>query len=523
MKEHSRLYWILYNFAGNAIVSCKKRKRSLGILVLAALVLAIDFRAMWQPSLLKLRIYSFELIMFLLLAVAFVRFRNRLGWRSRSLAGVAIFALLLNNLYLHWSPHQYLTLYLQYRMLNIQELDRLPQTDHERIQPLHSIRVLAKEAMTEVQQTSDPYFVRIGDQYRWTMSVEPSFVLPRLFGQVKEVISVSATSPSPNFSQENRYPVLFSVGEKLLLGKRAGTAVIKTFGLMRFFSYQPADVKYVEDDKGDWVELVSLIRWRGIFFPRPEFGGVQVIHQIQKGLLYDLKLMFLGEGHWIKPKDIAKYPYLKGQNLIPYSVGRYAAQSFRFQNGFFAPFPGFHRGDVRIPDLQSDINDQPFITFFLFEEGGGESKLYLYFALEPYERTRQGLNTSILFPADSIGPVRVYYHALRKEALIGVSAVAAKVMESRKYYDWERNHPAEHRPYIKQIDGKIRFMWLTTVVTFKDELSDGKNDYIAGSLPDVTLTDATYRQVIWLMPHQSSADWIPELKRQMDPVWEGNQ
>jgi len=39
-------------------------------------------------------------------------------------------------------------------------------------------------------------------------------------------------------------------------------------------------------------------------------------------------------------------------------------------------------------------------------------------------------------PADGIGPVMVYRHYLRNEALTGVSAVAPKVMESRKQYDW---------------------------------------------------------------------------------------
>jgi hypothetical protein len=396
----------------------------------------------------------------------------------------------------------------------------MPETDHERIQPLHSIRVLAREAMTEVQQMSDPYFVRVDDQYRWTMSIEPSFA-SRMFGMVKEVVAVSATSPSPNFSHQNRHPVSFSVGENLMLGKNARIATIRSFGFWRSFSYEPADVKYVKGDDGEWVELVSLVRWRGVFFPRPEFGGVQVIRQTQGGVLHWLKLLFCGEGKWVPPEQVAKHAYLRGQNLVPYEVGRYAAESFRFQNGFFAPFPGFHRGDVRIPDLSGDVNDQPFITFFRFPDGASESKLYQYFALEPYEEARQGLNTSILFPADNVGPIRVYHHSKRNEALVGVSTVAAKVMESRKMYDWRQSRPAEHRPYIRKIDGKTRFMWLTTVVTYKAGFTEG-SDYIAGSTPEVVITDAMYRQVTWMNPQQSPTSWPSDLRRELGAIWKSD-
>ena len=459
--------------------------------------------------------------MFVLGVVLWKRYKKRLRWRGKLVVFGVIGAMAVSHWCLNWRPHQYITLYLRYQSLNLQELDELPQTDHERIQPLNSIRVLARETMTEVQQLSDPYFVRVDDQYRWTMSVEPSFIIPRLFGGVKEVIGVSATSPSPNFSHENRHDVSFAVGEKLLFGKNAHIATVRSFGVARFMSYEPADVKYVKDDNGEWVELVSLVRWKGILFPQPEFGGVQVIRQSQGGVLHWLELMFCGEGEWIPPEKVADHPYLRGQNLVPYQVGRYAAESFRFQNGFFAPFPGFHRGDIRIPDLPGDVNDQPFITFFRFAEGKGESKLYQYFALEPYEEARQGLNASVLFPADNIGPIKVYNHSKKNEALVGVSTIAAKVMESRKYYDWKQSRPAEHRPYIKEIDGKIHFMWLTTVVTYK-ESSTGNGDYIAGSMPEVALTDALYRQVVWMDPQQSPITWPAELKRVLAPIWKSD-
>jgi len=142
-------------------------------------------------------------------------------------------------------------------------------------------------------------------------------------------------------------------------------------------------------------------------------------------------------------------------------------------------------------------------------------------ALEPYHDTKQGLNTSMFVPADGIGPVMVYRHYLRNEALTGVSAVAPKVMESRKQYDWEQSQPVEHRPYIRDIDGKRRFFWLTTVVTYKDKKHAGERGFIAGSTPAITLTDAMYKTVVWVDPNQARPGQISS-RMKLSVVWKSN-
>src|SRR5690606_37616834 len=101
----------------------------------------------------------------------------------------------------------------------------------------------------------------------------------RLTGGVNQLFSVSGSAPSPNFSREARIPVSFPTGEELLLWNSSRVNVIRSFGLWRFLNYEPADVKYFTDDSGKWVQAVSLVKWKGIFFPRPEFGGVQIIRQ----------------------------------------------------------------------------------------------------------------------------------------------------------------------------------------------------------------------------------------------------
>ncbi len=394
--------------------------------------------------------------------------------------------------------HRYFLLYLRYTSLPAVELSELPRSNHERIQPLSSVATLAHEAMTENEDPTRPDFVREGDNFRWTIAIEPAYTTRRLLQGIKEVLVVEGTTAAPRFGNAERRRVSFDVGENLLLSRNVRSAVVRTFGAWRYLNYEPADVTFIPDDKGDLVQVVSLIRWRGVFFPVPEFGGVVVIRQEESSLLATVRRILLGRGTWIAPEEVAQYPYLKGQNLVPEVVSRTIAESFRFQNGFLAPLPWNHDGDVRIPDLPDDLNEQPFSVFF---EGapGLDSKLYHYLALEPFDTRKQGLNTSVFVPADGIGKVAVYRHDKRGGTITGVSAVAPKVMESRKFYDWRQNRAVEHRPFIRDILGDRRFLWLTTVVTMKNV--EAGDSYIAGSTPEVVLTDAANNITVWVDPH----------------------
>ncbi len=418
------------------------------------------------------------------------------------------------------TPHSYLSLYFKYwgyagyGKLEVFELTDLPQTAHERIQPLHSISVLAKEKMSMGEHPSDPDFVRIDGKYRFTMAIEPTLKIPRLTGVIQEVFNLPGDVATPDFSKGNREKVEFAVGEHMLWGKNSSTATIKSFGVFNkpFWSYKPGDVKYLKDDKGEWVEVVSLTRLRGLIFPKPEFAGVQVIHQNPGGVFHAGWRLFFGEGEWVKPEDIAKHPYLKGQNLLSYDVSRYIALSFRFQHGITSALPHYHIGDIRIPDLSGDLNNQPFTIYVEFGPPGSDvNKLYHYFALEPWQEDSHSLNTSLFVPADGIGPVRVYRHYLRKDALTGVSAIAAKVMESHKVYDWQQSHPAEQRPWIHVVAGKTRLFWLTTVVTYNKKGAHEGDDYIAGAVPEVALTDALYNWPVWV-DSTNPAGWSKELE-----------
>lgn len=513
-KKGGGIYWTFKHSKDGLWRFFKRHKLIFITLLVVIAVFLFTGRAYIHHLVIAIRIRSFAIIfaaMLLALAWWVIRKWPKL-YRYATLAVVAIALLLSQKVIVN--VHDYLSLYYRYKTLKIYEPGELPVTGHERIHPLNSVYSLALEVMTEVEQPTLPSFVRIGDDYRWIMAIEPSYPISRLFGGISEIYSVTATGPSPNFSRENRLKVAFETGESLLMSHNTKVSVIRSFGLWRFLHYEPSDITYFLDDKEEWVQVVSLIRWRGIFFPRPEFGGVQIIRQRKHNPLRTAWRSLFGIGEWVKPKEISKHEFLVGQNILSTKVSRYVANSLRFQDGFFAPFPGYHRGDVRIPDLPEDINDQPFAAFFTMP--GLKGELLHYFSLEPYDPDKQGLNTSLFVPADGTERVFVYRHHRQTGTLTGVSAISGKVMQSMMNYDWDRNTPVEHRPFIRNIGGQTRFFWLTTVVTRTE--SAGNKRFIGGSIPQVVITDARYNIPVWVNVLNPDS-WLEEIEAKLTNVW----
>jgi hypothetical protein len=221
-----------------------------------------------------------------------------------------------------------------------------------------------------------------------------------------------------------------------------------------------------------------------------------------------LKRVLLGTGTYIAPKDIKKHSYLKKQNLVPYNVYRYMASSFRYQAGFFGPLKAHHKGDIRIPDMPDDQNQQPFVQYF--SEVGKEnlSGLFATFALEPYKKESQGLAISLLVPGDDINTVYYYHHANKKEGLTGSTAMASKVKDKKKNYDWGgKIRPIESKLFIRDITGKRRVFFLT-VIAVVDE-----NGNMAGSEPEIAITDASYNAVTFVDVRQGIQGWDAELAK----------
>lgn len=519
--EHGALYWFWHKIGGRIKAFARRHWFLFTLLAVVSVVLFLMLRAVVHPYFIAVRTRIFLVV----LGVPFAWFLWRKIFRGSIVrrviwAGISV-PLVASLIVWGDNVHDYLGLYWRYVTVAKRELQELPTTDHERIQPLNSIYSLAHEAMGENDKPQTPDFVRIGKEFRWTAGVEPTYVIPRFLTGVREVINISGTAPAPDFTRDRPVNVNFPTGENLMLGRNSFIATIRNFGIWRYLNYEPADVDYMTDDEGKWVQVVALIRWKGILFPRAEFGGVQVIRQAEETLWNDLKLVTIGVGEWIPPDQILQHPYLVGQNILSYRVSRYMADSFRYhKGGFFGAMPWWHDGDIRAPHLEEDVNPPPFTVYF--NVPGRPGALYHYFGLEPMDVDKQGLSMSLLIPADGSGPVYFYDHTAHGEFLFGVSAASPKIREARKYYDWDHNKPVEHRPLVKRVDGKIRFFWLTSIVTMKQQV-EGDQHFIAGATPELVITDAAHNKPVWVdASHQET--WIDEARKQLGFIWasEGN-
>lgn len=530
-KEKGRLYWFFKNLRTKIATGlkawAKKHWVLASILVIVLLDMVITGRGSYQVVFLNIRKYFLLVVLLSLLAWLFFRWVDRAKVVWKIVLSLIFVGLLAASWFFGPGVYEYIGLYYHYQKLDKTELKELPLTDHERIQPLNSVRTLVMQnVLAETEEASSPTFIlRKDGGYDFSMVVGPSpeYSWQLLTKDMYKVLSVNATTPAPDFSSKNQHEVKFDIGEHLLFSKKTKNAVTKRFNFLQFFSYEPAEIMFIENDAGEWVQVVSLIKWEGWLIPRPVFGGVMIIPQREASFGGWMERVFLGVGKWIKPDEITKTSFLKRQNLIPERVARFTAESFRFQEGFLAPMPGYHEGDIRIPHLPEDQNQQPFVAYFDFEGTGANEgqKLCNYFGLEPYQESKKGLNTSLFIPGDNDRKVYYIDHSANKEALTGSSAVPSRILESRKEYDWEKNYPAESRPYIKEIDGKRRFFWLSTVVTRTDPES---GEFIGGSIPDVTLTDAHYGQVIWVNKPSiaNTGDWNGQIAEEMQKFWEAN-
>jgi len=472
-----------------------------------------------QPLFLGIRKYLVLLLVLLLVLWLFYRFTRKRVWKQNIVPTIFLLLFLAASALVGPSIHDYCSMYFRYLSLNKVELADMPISGHERIQPVNSISTLInQEALSETEDATMPAFTRgVDGNYNFTAAVGPSrnYLIQRFSKDMYEVLNVPAHLSTPAFSKDQREQVKFEIGEDLLFSRRTSNAVIKRFGISEFLNCEPAEPVYLQNDSGIWVQVVPLVRWQGFVFPIPTFGGVYVIEQEGPADTY-FPRVYQGKGIYYSPEEVLETPYLKGQNLQPEPVLSYIANSFKFANGFLAPMPGYHEGDIRIPKVANDQKQMPYITHFTI---AGNGKLYNYFGLEPFEEEKKGLSLSLFIPGDS--DEKIYFLNHRREKFIGSGAISSKIIESKKNYDWSVNFPAESRPFVRKVNGKTRFFWLTTVVSRAGE----NGESIGGGVPEICLTDAVYGKVIWidqktLMEPQA---WVSQAAAEMDHHWESEQ
>ncbi|WP_299017718.1 hypothetical protein [uncultured Polaribacter sp.] len=502
-----------------------KQKRNTILLGIIIIALLFFLRDDYQPALLFVRKFIFIILLgFLVLILGLRNFRKSVGTGKR--IGILLFLSAFFGIlyYVGWNLnfYDYMKTYNVFNDLQKVEIVELPLTQNERIQPLRNIFSMANESVGETKDVSLPHLVRIEDHNQWTMAIQPTekYYWQGLKDNTEEVFAVSSTTPFPRFSSENRIPVTFSIGESLKFSRNTYNAVVQRLTPWMLFNYEPSDTYYMKNDKGAWVQVVSLIKWKGFFFPYPTFGGVMVIENGEHNFKDYLERIAIGKGTYISPEEMKNHNYLTRQNTLAEKVSRLQAESLKFLAGFSDPLPWNMKTAVKIPNLPDDQNQQPFVTDFNFSSTnvGAYNGLYHWFGLEPVGNERTSLTFSVFIPADGSDKVYYYDHASKKEGYAGVSAMPLKVIESRKEYDWSVNKPVEFRPYIKEIAGRKRMFFLGTISAIQKENAQ----FDGSATPDLALIDSEYRDVVWIEAKRPST-WNEEVYKQLNEAWRSSE
>ncbi len=502
-----------------------KQKRNIILFTIILLIVLIVMRDDYQPTLLFARKYLF---VFLLTTITlFLGLRKFIKTTNYAFKIGILIALMLfySAIYFvgwHLKMYDYMKLYTVYNNLNKIELNELPLTQNERIQPLRNVFSMANESVGQTKDVSLPHLVRIDGQNKWTMAIQPTekYVWQGITDNTEEVFAVSSTSPFPRFSGENRIATTFSIGESLKFSRNTYNAVVQRFNIFQLFTMEPSDTFYMKNDNGQWVQVVSLIKWKGFLFPYPAFGGVMVIDSGAHDIKDYFERILIGKGTYISPKEMKNYKFLVGQNILSEKVSRIQAESLKFIGGFTDPLPWNMKTAVKIPEMPSDENQQPYVTDFNFTDTAtnAHSGLYHWFGLEPMGSERSSLTFSVFIPSDGADKLYYFDHASKKQGYAGVTAMPSKVIESRKEFDWSVNRPVEFRPYIKKIAGRKRMFFLGTISSVR---KTGGN-FDGSATPDLAIIDSEYRDVIWINVKRPST-WEKTIYDQLNEAWRSSE
>ena len=504
-----------------------KKQKTITIIVSLILLIALFvLRDDYQPALLFVRKFIFVILLSgIILFLGLRKFRKSASSAGR-LAILGLLVVFFGILYAvgwHFKMYDYMKTYNVFNHLNKVEIGELPLTQNERIQPLRNVFSMANESVGETKDVSLPHLVRIGEENKWTMAIQPTekYMWQGMTDNTEEVFAVSSTTPFPRFSSENRIPVTFSIGESLKFSRNTYNAVVQRFNFFQLFTMEPSDTYYMKNDSGNWVQVVSLIKWKGFLFPYPTFGGVMVVDNGEHDFNDYIERILIGKGTYVSPENMKNHKYLTRQNTLAEKVSRLQAESLKFLGGFSDPLPWNMETAVKIPEMPKDQNQQPYVTDFDFSdtETGAFSGLYHWFGLEPVGDERTSLSFSVFVPADGTDKLYYYNHAAKKQGYAGVSAMPLKVKESRKEYDWTANTPVEFRPYIKDIAGKKRMFFMGTVSSISD--TDSKQ-FDGSATPDLVLIDSEYRDVVWIdVKHPSQ--WNKTVYDQLNEAWRSSE
>ena len=181
-----------------------KQKRIVIIGGIILLLLLFFLRDDYQPALLFLRKFAFFILLSLLfLWFVLKKFRATANTGRRLLIMLGIILFFGTGWFLGWQNgmYNYMQTYNVFNNLNLVELDELPLTRNERIQPYNNIVTMAYESIGETQEVSPPQLVRVDSTNQWTMAVQPAkeYSWQRMNDNTEEIFAVASTSPFPRY------------------------------------------------------------------------------------------------------------------------------------------------------------------------------------------------------------------------------------------------------------------------------------------------------------------------------------
>jgi hypothetical protein len=487
----------------------------------------VFFRSVWHPLVLFITVKTPLVlvgIIALILLYRFVKSRTTPTGRVVSFltsVGVIAFIVLCGPV-----TYEYFSILVNYHTrMKAFKLQELPLTANEKVHAKYTIHSAAnRQGSASTRDVTKPHYVRLYDStWNWTMHPEVSKTKWQqvLFSHVTEVFYTKGDETAPKFDSIHNEvaKVNFMFGEFLYFSSNSHNAATKKLSFWQYFRNEPVDyIIDLQDDDGEWVQVVPIIKWEGLFFPMPTFGGVMINRQ---GDIPWIERVLFGGGEFIAQDQIKNHSFLKGQSLVPTEVSLYIASTFRVHYNWMAPLPGNHENDIRIPDMPNEFTHFPFQEYFKMSEVVPDSLkdiaydgVYQYIPLEPYGKDKQSLLFSLFVRGDDAVQLFYYDHVKQGENLIGPSAVPGKVEAAMNNLNSTRAVPTEQRPIVRKIHGKNTLAWQTSIQAVRGDSAEKEITFGQAQIGIVPAAD--WDKFIYLTGEKTKPKyWQEEMQREL--------
>ena len=221
------------------------------------------------------------------------------------------------------------------------------QGGQARIKPYEVARRQSQNGLNSpTERPTNLHIVKVGDELLWTSVRDPDGLFRVLTKRTRGVMSVAASSTSPEISQSGRrYDGDFRYGPGMRISDNIRWQLYKK----KCFTCDVVELTGVPTRNGPIV-IAPYVRYKGGWFVRrPTFGGVYLVHP--DGGIDDLS-----------PEEAARSPLVRESGrLYPEKLARRTADAYKFKRGIWNRL-FTHTDQLSVAD--TDDNRQPFLQDF---------------------------------------------------------------------------------------------------------------------------------------------------------------